>query len=310
MNQQAPSSISIRQLQIFVQLAESRSFAEAALRLHLSQPALSIAIRKFEETVGGSLLSRSTRMVELTPEGRAFLPIAQRLLHDWDEAFTDLHNLFAMQRGKLTIAAMPSFANSLLPRMLKLFHQQHANINISLLDVVMERVMEAVLDGRAELGIIFEAQHMQGLEFIPLVDDSFVVLVNPEHPLSQESVLTWPDLQGQSYVAMNRGSTIRAWCEEAINQADARINMVAEASQLSTVGQLVAAGLGVSVVPAICREDMLRRGLCCVPLQHQGPAKRIGVIRRIRSNLSVPATQFLTLLLENFAVQTASDNSP
>ncbi|MBN7820015.1 LysR family transcriptional regulator [Bowmanella yangjiangensis] len=300
MNVQAPNSITIRQLQIFVQLAESRSFAEAALRLHLSQPALSIAIRKFEESVGGCLLSRSTRMLELTPEGRAFLPVAQRLLHDWDEAFTDLHNLFAMQRGKLTIAAMPSFANSLLPQILKLFHQQHANINISLLDVVMERVMEAVLDGRAELGIIFEAQHMPGLEFMPLCEDSFVVLLNPEHRLSQLKSLSWTDLHGQSYVAMNRGSTIRAWCEEAVKQTDAHINIVAEASQLSTVGQLVAAGLGVSVVPAICRDDMLRRGLCCVPLAHSGPAKRIGVIRRSRSNLSVPATHFLALIFERF----------
>ncbi|WP_102796778.1 LysR family transcriptional regulator [Bowmanella denitrificans] len=298
MNLSVPNSVSLRQLQIFVQLADSRSFAEAASRLHLSQPALSIAIRKFEEAVGGNLFSRSTRQVELTPEGRAFLPVAQRLLHDWDEAFTDLHNLFAMQRGKLTLAAMPSFANSLLPEVLQAFHQQYPNINISLLDMVMERVIDAVLDGRAELGIIFEAQHMPGLDFTPLFDDSFVVILPLAHALQHRAALGWQDLQGQPYVAMNRGSTIRAWCEQAQQETGVQVSVVAEASQLSTVGQLVAAGLGVSVVPAICQQDMQRRGLCTLPLQHQGGAKRVGIIHRSRSNLSVPARQ-LQLMLES-----------
>ncbi|GGD54050.1 LysR family transcriptional regulator [Lacimicrobium alkaliphilum] len=288
-------SVSYRQLQVFVQLAQSGSFADAADRLHLSQPALSIAIKKFEQLIGGALLSRTTRAVKLTVEGRSFLPVAQRLLRDWDEAFTDLHNLFAMQRGKLTVAAMPSFANSLLPNVLSTFHQHYDSINIAILDVVMERVVEAVRDERAELGIIFEARQMEGLDFLPLFNDSFLVIMSTDHPLADKPGLHWQDLQHLSYVAMNRGSNIRNWCDQTLQAEGIEITLVAEASQLSTVGQLVATGMGVSVVPAICRQEMQGRGLCCVPL-NAAQGKRVGVIKRSRGSLSVPAARLLEQL--------------
>ncbi len=291
-------SVSYRQLQVFVQLAQSGSFAEAADRLHLSQPALSIAIKKFEDLIGGKLLSRTTRAVHLTQEGRNFLPVAQRLLRDWDEAFTDLHNLFAMQRGKLTVAAMPSFANSLLPAVLSQFHQHHSSINIAILDVVMERVVEAVLDERAELGIIFEARQMEGLNFLPLFDDTFLVIMAPQHQLASRLHLSWEELQQQNYVAMNRGSSIRDWCDQSLHHAGVDVTLVAEASQLSTVGQLVASGMGLSVVPGICRQEMQGRGLRCVPLRVvQG--KPVGVITRSRGSLSVPAARLLEQLQQS-----------
>jgi LysR family carnitine catabolism transcriptional activator len=106
-------NVSIKQLRGFIAIAETGSFAEASERLYISQPALSIAIGKLEDTVGGLLFNRSTRSVQLTPEGLEFLPIAQRLIADWSEAFDDLNRLFSLKRGKLTVAAMPSFARLL-----------------------------------------------------------------------------------------------------------------------------------------------------------------------------------------------------
>jgi len=90
---------SIRQLKAFVVVAQTRSFAQACGLLHLSQPALSIAIRNLEQAVGGTLFVRTTRSIALSPEGEAFLPLAQRLLRDWDSAFGDLRELFGRQRG-------------------------------------------------------------------------------------------------------------------------------------------------------------------------------------------------------------------
>src|SRR5690625_4280800 len=94
----------IRQLKAFVAIVEFGSFVEASEHLHLSQPALSIAIRKLEEAVGGVLFNRSPRGVQLTPEGRFFLPMARRLIGDWEEALGDLGELFNKQRGKVTLA--------------------------------------------------------------------------------------------------------------------------------------------------------------------------------------------------------------
>ena len=99
---------SLRQLRAFVTLAGCKSFAEASELLHLSQPALSVSIKNMEQAVGGRLFSRSTRSMELSPEGREFLPTARRLLADWEQAFDDLSRTFSLQQGKVSVAVMPS----------------------------------------------------------------------------------------------------------------------------------------------------------------------------------------------------------
>ena len=114
---------SIQQLRVFVAVAHSRSLAEASERVHLSQPAIPIALRKLEDNVGGALFARTARQLTLTPEGDAFLLVAIRLLNDWNEAFEDLSDQFSKQRGKVTVAALPTLAAGLFPCVLKRFHE-------------------------------------------------------------------------------------------------------------------------------------------------------------------------------------------
>lgn len=282
-------TISHRQLLAFVQLAQSTTFAEAAEKMHLSQPALSLSIKKMEEQLGGRLLSRTTRNVRLSQEGKEFLPVALRLLNDWDNAVDDVRNLFAMNRGKLTVASMPSFAGSVLPEIIKTFHQRWPNINLSVLDVVMEATMQQVLQGRAEIGFTFEHEQMEGLEFYPLFEDKFVALVPPTNELSQLKQVDLNQLSAFPFVAMNRGSSFRRWVDEVQDLEKCRFNIAAEAGQLATVGQLVRQGLGVSIVPGICEAQMQLNRLVCVPLNDGILSRKVGIIKSKRDSLSVPA---------------------
>ena len=131
-------NITLKQLKAFVVVAQQESFMAACEMLHISQPALSIAIKNLEQEVGGSLLSRTTRAVVLTPEGEQFLPTAKRLLQEWDDAFIDLTQSFSLEHGMLSIAAMPSFASSLVPNYLKQFRQDFPQVKIKLHDVIAE----------------------------------------------------------------------------------------------------------------------------------------------------------------------------
>ena len=167
-------NVTIRQLHCFVAVARSGSFAEACSVLHLSQPALSIAIRNLETGIGGKLLERSTRSVTLTPEGAKFYPVVQRLLEDWERSLDDVRNLFALRRGKLDIAAVPTFASSLLPNVLAEFHRCFPDINISVHDVITESVVEMVRQNRVELGITFDPGKADDLSFTPLFRDRFI----------------------------------------------------------------------------------------------------------------------------------------
>lgn len=290
-------NISLKQVRAFVQVALCSNYAEAAEQMHLSQPALSIAVRNLEQIIGGQLFSRTTRKVQLTPEGVEFLPVAKRLLQDWEEACLDLNNLFSLQKGKLALAVMPSFANTLLPQVLLDFHHSFPNLSISVQDVVMESAMSAVLASRAELGIIFESDSLDGLEFLPLFENDFVMICPPEHPLSGEKEVSWKQVAKFAFVAMNWGSTLRRWIDEACNQKDLSLNITAEAGQLVTLGEFVAVGLGVSVVPALCQQQMESKGLICVPLINSGLIKKVGIIRRHRGTMSVAANKFIDMLL-------------
>ncbi|MCU7554199.1 LysR family transcriptional regulator [Alteromonas sp. ASW11-19] len=281
-------SIPYRNMLAFIRVAESNTFAEAAEKLHLTQPALSAAIKKMESQLGGKLFSRSTRRVHLTPEGNTLLPTARRLIDEWDETYQDMQNLFAMQQGKLTLAAMPSFAESHLPGILSRYHTQYQNIRLQILDVVMESVIDRVLTGRAELGFTFEPEVMDRLVFAPLFEDRFVAVVHGEHALAACSQVDWSTCLNYPFVAMNRGSAVRKWTEQAAQQYG-NVNIIAETGQLGSLGQLIGEGLGISVVPALCRGQMEARGLRCIDISDSPLVKRVGLIRLVRGGLSVAA---------------------
>ncbi|MBM7422475.1 LysR family transcriptional regulator [Spongiibacter marinus] len=292
-------NVSVKQLRAFVAVAETGSFAQACEQLNISQPALSMAVKNLEDEVGGSLFLRSTRSLSLSPEGSAFLPTAQRLLRDWSDAFTDLQRLYSLQQGKLTIAAMPSFASTRLPAVLATYRQKFPNIDIAVRDIVMEELIEAVRAGRVELGVAFEPDDSEGLEFEALFTDRFVAVFPEAHPLLTRSRLRIKDLLGDTVITLNRGSSTRRWTEDAFARESLSPPAIFEAFQLTTVGAMVAAGLGVALVPALCEEQMHQLGACCKPISGRCIERRVGIIRRRRQQLSSAAVAMRALLMES-----------
>ena len=292
-------NVSVKQLRAFVAVAETGSFAQACEQLNISQPALSMAVKNLEDEVGGSLFLRSTRSLSLSPEGSAFLPTAQRLLRDWSDAFTDLQRLYSLQQGKLTIAAMPSFASTRLPAVLATYRQQFPNIDIAVRDIVMEELIEAVRAGRVELGVAFEPDDSEGLEFEALFTDRFVAVLPEAHLLLARSRLRIKDLLGDTVITLNRGSSTRRWTEDAFARESLSPPAIFEAFQLTTVGAMVAAGLGVALVPALCEEQMHQLGARCKPISGRCIERRVGIIRRRRQQLSSAAVAMRALLMES-----------
>ncbi|WP_237068428.1 LysR family transcriptional regulator [Microbulbifer guangxiensis] len=286
----------IKQLRAFVAVAKTRSLASASAQLHVSQPALSIAIRNLETSAGGPLFSRDSRQLALTPEGVEFLGRAEQLLRSWDQSFDALQQRFQLQRGQLALAVIPAFALNRLPPLLAAFHREHPQINLVLEDVVMERVVQSLQEGRAELGITFRPEALSGLEFIPFSRDRFVAVMPEDHPLAAEASVSWADLATSPFIAMNRGSAIRRWTDRAFSESGCDMQLFCEASQLSTIGQMVREGLGVSVVPSLCRSQMEGYGLAVTALEGPEISQEVGALIRNRGGLSAPARAFLQLL--------------
>lgn len=289
--------MTVKQLRAFLAVAQTLSFAQACERLHLSQPALSLAIKNLEESMGGQLLIRSTRSVRLTPEGEVLLPIARRLLTDWDNAEDLLRQHFTLQRGTVSIAAMPSFAGNLLPDALKVFRGRYPKINVAVHDLINERVLEMVRSRQVEMGIAFEPEALDGLEFIPFYTDRFVAVVPADSPLAQRERLDWDELLAQTFITLQRPSAVRLLLEHSLAARRRKLVVGFETHQLATVGRLVANGLGVSAVPSLCIRQMQELGARCVPFHGPQVERRIGLLRLTDHSLSSAAQGLADVLV-------------
>lgn len=280
--------MTVKQIRAFWAVAQSLSFAVAGERLHLSQSALSLTIKTLEESLGGRLFSRTTRNVALTPEGEALLPLARRLIADWDNAEDELRQRFTLQRGRVTVAAIPSFAGNPLPRILKVFRTRHPKVNVTVNDVINEQVLEMVRERQVELGVAFEPMQSVSVAFTPLYLDRFVAVVPADSPLAGLARVTWPTLLEQPFITLQRPSTVRVLLEEHLKARQLSMHVEFESHQLTTVGRLVASGLGVSVVPALCAAQMKEQGAYCLPLE-DSVERAVGVLTKPGHELSAAA---------------------
>ncbi|MDQ7727186.1 LysR family transcriptional regulator [Halomonas sp. SpR8] len=269
---------SIQQLRVFVAVAHSRSLAEASERVHLSQPAISIALRKLEENVGGALFARTTRQLALTPEGEAFLPVAVRLLNDWNEAFEDLNDQFSKQRGKVTVAALPTLAAGLFPGVIKRFHEAYPRINLSLHDVLAEQINQMVREGRADLGLSVPPGDTDDLTFEPVLEDSYVAVCPCGHPLLAQQSVAWAQLAAYPFIGINRLSSSRQDIDRIMQSVGERLDILCDARQIATVGRMVAAGLGISVLPSLSFRQIATDGIEHRPLVEPTIRRELGII--------------------------------
>ncbi|WP_433860660.1 LysR substrate-binding domain-containing protein [Pseudomonas thivervalensis] len=296
--------MTLKQIRAFLAVAQSLSFAVAGERLHLSQSALSLTIKALEEGLGGRLFSRNTRNVALTPEGESLLPLARRLVADWDNAEDEMRQRFTLQRGRVTLAAMPSFAGNLLPPILNTFRARYPNVNVTVNDVINEQVLEMVRDRHVELGVAFEPMQGSSLAFTPLYLDRFVAVVPLDSPLAQLGEIGWQALLEQPFITLQRPSTVRVMLEEHLQARGMRLPVEFESHQLATVGRMVASGLGVSAVPALCVGQMHELGARCITLSDPVIERAIGVLTKPGHELSAAAQAlFDTLRDQDLAVR-------
>lgn len=293
-------NVTLKQIRAFVTVAKSNSFAEACEILHLSQPALSISIKNLESTVGGPLFIRSTRSVSLTPEGEDFFPVAKNLLINWDDAFSDLGNLFSLNRGKLTLAAMPSFASSELPAHLQKFKDNFPKINIKVHDVIAEDAVNMVRNGQVELALTFDPDEADYLHFEPLFTDNFIIALPQEHPLLKHDTITWQMVSQYPFITLQRPSSIRQLIETSLSDENIDLNIEFEANQLATIGQMVSINLGISAMPSLCKTQLQAQGVVCRPLTLPPISRRVGIVTRTRYPLSSAAKAFIDIMKKEY----------
>jgi LysR family carnitine catabolism transcriptional activator len=290
------ANITLKQLKAFVAVARTQSFTDACIQVHLSQPALSLAIKKLEEEVGGALFSRTTRAIALTPEGEEFYPVARKILQDCDTALDDLNQRFAMNRGRVVLAAMPSFASSLLPGLIREYRVLYPSVSVTVNDVIAEDVVDMVRNGQVEVGVTFDPGRYDDLTFIPLFEDRFVAVVYAQHPLASEESVSWQALLEDDFITLQQPSSIRLLIEAKLRQLGMQVHPEFETHQLATIGRMVVTGLGVSAVPSLCIGQMREQGAVCRKLHTPVMSRPVGIVTRKRYPLSTAARSLVDII--------------
>lgn len=289
-------NIDVRQLRAFVTVAESGSFTRAAGSLNLSQPALTVQIRKLEEGLGLRLFDRNTRSVALTRSGRELLPALGRILRELDGVVAETRQLSTMQRGIVRLAVLPSFASGVLPEIIADFRRRHPGIGFSIRDVIASRVAELVAAGEADLGLTGGAVLEPDLEILLRSTDRMHAVYPEGHALARRAAIGIADLAGHPLVLMDQATSVRQVVDAAFAAAGIVPLVGAEVTYMASAVGMVRAGLGVAILPGSAMEVRAERSLRSQRIEGDGFARPIAVVKRRGRTLPPASERFLAEL--------------
>ena len=270
-----------RQLSAFCAVVERRSFSQAAERLGVTQPAVSLQIRSLEERVGRKLLDRSGRRVEPTEAGLRLYRGARRLLQAEQQLLDELAEDDVDLGGRLTLGSSTGPGGRLVPRLLCEFATIHPAVEVALSISATQTVIDRVADRELELGIVGASRRSRSLVFEPLVRDEIVLAVPAGHRFAGRPVSV-DDFAGETLINMQEGAGVRLVVEEELRRAGARLRPAVrlELGLQESVKSAVAAGYGVGFISRTALEDELAAGsLGEATVEGIAPARQIYLVR-------------------------------
>ena len=280
------------QLRYFVAAGRKLNFSRAAESLYVSQPSLSQQVARLETELGTHLFHRTGRRVTLTQAGQALLPLAERLLAGEAEARRTVEEVAGLRRGRLTLYALPALEQHLLPPWLARFRREHPDIQLQVRELRPARaIAQAVAEGEADLGFVHLPYEVEGLEHRVLLEDPFALVVPEGHSLARKRVLSLADVADQDWVWVREANDPDHPLYAACVAAGFRPRIVCESGSAQGVMALVAAGLGIALLPSLAIED--RAGVRQIPLQ-AATGRTLAVIWA-PDRLEAAAAQFLRL---------------
>jgi DNA-binding transcriptional LysR family regulator len=261
----------LRRLRYFVAVAEELHFGRAARRLNVSQPPLSVQIRTLEREVGAPLLIRTQRRVELTEAGRVLLDESRRLLGQAEAAVVHARRAAEGTVGRLTIGFVSTVDYSILPPLVRRFRQKHPGIALKLLELTGDRQQALLQSGELDLGLSILPPPAAGLTRRPVLREPLIAAVPASHALAGRRRTALRSLAAEPFIQFPRelAPGLYDLAIAACQKAGFTPHLAQEAIQMQTILGLVAAGLGVAVVPQ-CMSKLQRPDVRYLALDARG----------------------------------------
>lgn len=283
-------------VQAFVAVAELGGFHKAAERLNITQTALTRRIQKLEAYFELKLLDRTTRFVKLTPVGEDFLPQARSIVHDLSIAVKRLKDKSKHATGNFTLSCVPTMAAYILPNLIRLYAQKHPNNRVRLVDATSYQVREAVLAGQSEVGIAIHGEKHPNLIETQLFEDPLMFFCRENHPLSKKKSVRWSELSDANLIVVSNFVATRVFMDYQLAKRGISLSGAYEVQHHATAVNLVAAGVGGSILPSSTCGERDRLGVVRVPLVDPVVKRKVVLLQRKGSTLSPAAAAFCEVI--------------
>jgi DNA-binding transcriptional LysR family regulator len=285
--------LSSRELQAVCTIGDCGSFMAAALTLNVSQPALTRMVQRVEAAVGLELFRRTTRRVEVTPAGREFIALANRVLSDLRISFQNMREIADEQRGRIIVSAVMSVAYTQLPRLVAGYRLSRPRMEIQLREGVHGTVLEDVRSGVADLGITYIQDIADDITSIELGQEAFHVVMPRTHSLASRTGVSLEDLQDAALVSLPKEAQTRRLLDGLASAQGLNLHHAVTVHQFATLMQCVQAGVGLALVPGAAVPSALSAGLVSRPLVKPELSRTMGVIMLKDRGLTPSAKGFL-----------------
>ncbi|MFT5208364.1 MAG: LysR family carnitine catabolism transcriptional activator [Flavobacterium sp.] len=283
-------NITLRHLRTFIVVAEHGSFNRAAQELARTQPAVTSAVKQLEEFIGLKLLNRTTRRVSPTAEGENFLPIAERLVRDFDTAIQDLKATAEKRSGHVSMVIVPSVATNLIPSIIENFSAHYPGIQVHIKDDNSRNVQQSVERNEVDMGIASTWKYNNELAYTPLFSDTYRVVCHKDHALTKSAgPISWRDLDKYTFLDSSITKTLKQRQSLKASKFDIP-NMI-------TLLAMLRANQGITVLPSLAIPQSSNT-LFSRPITGLVQAREICLITRKNWSLSPAAEAMIETILD------------
>jgi len=284
-------------LKLFCDVVRLRSFSRAASGNGITQSAASQAMQQLEAELDVPLLDRSRRPLVATEAGRVFFEACRDLLQGFDDARASLRASKERVEGTVRVAAIYSVGLHDMSRHMQPFMSAYPQARVLLECLHPHKVVEAVLEDEADVGILSYPAATRALSVLPLRMEPMVLVAHPAHRLARRRTVSPAELQGEKFVAFDRDLAIRKAIDRALKQHGVKVEVVMEFDNVETIKQAIGINAGVSILPrpTVLNESGMRT-LVVAPLALPGLVRPIGIIHRRGRRLTPVVARFIDQL--------------
>lgn len=251
----------IRQLRAFVAIAESGTFTAGALRVHVTQAAISMQIRQLETEIGAKVFVRAPRHVILTEAGEQLLRRARHILREHDAALDEIAELAGAERGRLRIGSASAMVlTEQLPTILKELRKQHPAAEIAVTSGTSEVLVDQILAGEVDVAFVSLPVDERGIKTERLSEDQLVAIASPRHKLAKQRTISAYTLAGERLILGERGGNTRRLIDQFFAQAGVTLRVAMELSRQQAIKRMVEEDMGVGIVPLQSVREEVEKG--------------------------------------------------